>query len=142
MQVLQEKLTHTNSHALLSLDTSHRIIKHHESLILEKGANAAIDVAVMRLVGNFWMQISRVPELSNQSGPNSENELCTTDIRINSFIAYLLKNGFTPQTTVVELAALEQFSHPGLESSDLSVSSFRKSAEIRLNQVTINPLVP
>jgi hypothetical protein len=51
-----------------------------------------------------------------------------------------LKNGFTPQSVLVELAALEQLTHPSLESNDANVAIFRKAAEHRLNQVTRSAL--
>jgi hypothetical protein len=61
---VQDNLTHTN--ALLSLELSQRCIKHHEALLVEKGANAAVEASVTKLINHFWMLINRVPEISNQ----------------------------------------------------------------------------
>ena len=69
-------------------------------------------------------------------GPIAGKDLCASDVRLESFVAYLLKNGFAPQARVVELAALEQFAHPGLESNDATIAKFRKTAETFLNQVS------
>jgi hypothetical protein len=96
---------------------------------------AAVHACVEKTVSHFVNRISKMPELSNQSTPHSSNELASTDIRLDSFVAYLLKNGLSPQSTLVELAVLEQFAHPALEANDVTISTFRKCAETCLNQV-------
>ena len=88
-------------------------------------------------------RISKNPELANQQSlplqsgvaKSSNDDLAATDIRLESFVAYLLKNGLSPQSNLVELAVLEQFAHPGLEINDVVTASFRKCAEQCLNQV-------
>ena len=49
-QVVQEKLTHTNTHARLSLDLSHRLIKHFENTIHEKGVAPALTLIVEKTI--------------------------------------------------------------------------------------------
>jgi hypothetical protein len=143
LKVVQEKLTHTNTHARLSLELSTKVIKHFENVLHDKGGIAMVNMCIEKTVQHYLSRISKTPEVANQPqslsgiGKTSNNELAPSDIRLESFLAYLLKNGLPSQSTLVELAALEQFAHPGLESNEPIISTIRKLAEQCLQQVRL-----
>ncbi len=99
-----------------------------------------VSMCIEKTIQHYLNRISKTPEIANQPqslsgiGKTSNNELAPSDIRLESFLAYLLKNGLPSQSALVELAALEQFAHPGLDVNDPVLSTIRKCAEQCLHQ--------
>ena len=114
-QVIEEKLTYINTHANLSVGMSFKVI---EEVVNTRGT----DIQLNGL--NHIISTARKQYITGlNSRPNSE----AYDVRLDSFVAYLMKNA-VPEV-LVTLALLEQFSQPGLDNEGLEATRIRRAAE-------------
>jgi len=141
--VVQEKLTHVNTHAKLSIEITFKAIKAVENIIRKDGMAIGIQHAMDKTVQFYSKKLDREQNMQNSNsnngtmafGSNQQGipDLPSTDLRLDSFCAYLLKNN--EKERVLELCLLEQFSLPGLDAqNDQLASEFRKTAEQLLRQ--------
>lgn len=128
-------MTYVNNHAKLSLDLTVKAINSVEKAIKDKGAQNAVLVALERVINHYCSSKNTGVGLSAiDGGPPKTELLPKTDIRLESFVYYLLRNDETKNMPLVEMAVLEQFSFPGLDNNTTVHRVFRTAADNLLSQ--------
>lgn len=104
-----------NTHAKLCTSVSLDIIFQLEKLGPSDGANAA-QTAMNEAIKHFESLAQR-PDGEVVSGPHQHPQQQFGDVRLKSFVIYLLKNNC--DKILIKLAVAEQFSLPGLENDNV-----------------------
>ena len=136
-QVVQIKLTHVHTHAKLSINITYHVIKAVEPIVKSASAHKAVQMGFSRAMQMYQARIQLHNEKTDQAtvqlwppqqqGHHHIQE--KEDVRLESFIIYLIQNR-VKDGALLELALLEQFSLPGLETNEEECAvEFRKTSE-------------
>lgn len=111
-KVVEERLTYVNTHAKLCVQLSIDIMKGAEKISQQKEVALVFQTAMKEAHGYF-------DQLAQRSEGETGQHQNIGDVRLKSFIIYLMKNKCDP--IYIKLALAEQFSLPGLENESPSL---------------------
>ena len=73
MQVVQEKLTHVNTHAKLSMDITFKAIKAVENNIIKEGITQGIQHAMEKTIQFYNRKVEKEQQMQHAAGNNGSN---------------------------------------------------------------------
>ena len=73
MQVVQEKLTHVNTHAKLSMDITFKAIKAVENNIIKEGITQGIQHAMEKTIQFYNRKVEKEQQMQHSAGNNGSN---------------------------------------------------------------------